>query len=1163
MKAAGRQASLLNPGTGHVPGVPGVLPFDVYGRLPEGVTLLEASAGTGKTFTIAALVARYVAEGTPLEQLLVVTFTRMATGELRDRVRSRLVATYVGLSHAREGHEVTDDLVRVLARGTKLEVAIKNARLATAIADFDAATIDTTHGFCLHVLMGLGVSGDVERDTKLVEDVNDLLEEVVDDLYVRRFWQGSDAPLFSKKVAMSVARAVVDNSSALVVPELRDDMTVPAMRRRLADAVRKELGRRKRISGMLTYDDLLTRLRDALADPERGPAACRRLSSRYRVVLVDEFQDTDPVQWEILDRAFGKSTLVLIGDPKQAIYAFRGADVYAYLNAAESAASHATLSTNWRSDKGLVDAYDALFADAQLGHSGIRYYPVHAPPESVEPRMKGAPHTAPLRVRILGRDKVELTNNGLARSPDAQRFIAGDLASDVAALLSSGAVLTERHDDGTRTDKVISPGHIAVLVRANRHANTVRDALHEAGVPAVVSGGVSVFETDPATEWMRLLSAIEQPTSRPLAATAALTSFVGWSAEHVASATDNDWEELHWRLAGWSAVLRVKGVAALLEQVSATGLPARVLCRPSGERFLTDALHVGRLLHAAAVEENLGPSAIIAWLRRRIAEAHDDRNDEERSLRLESDAEAVQVLTIHRSKGLEFPVVYCPYLWDGYEMKVNVPIPAYHDPDNGDRLTVDVGGATVGFARHTQLELDEQKGEDLRLLYVALTRARHQAVIWWASTTDSGKSSLGRLLFCRDEDGVVPAKGVKAPSEDRVRARFCELSEISGGAIGIEVADGPAFRTWRPVADDPPLLEAALFDRVFDDIWRRTSYSGITADVHDGHDAHDPRVGSEPDEQLVSDEPGTPVQILTVADEGENNLQPGGSQPDARRAKERLGAIALPLSAMPGGVEVGSFIHVVLEETDFAAPDIDAELREAVGSAMARRTIQTGDRDLLVAGLTAAIDTPLGAIVGGMRLRDVTRANRLDEMSFELPLSGGDRPSGAISMLDVAGVFRANLAAGDPLLSYADRLADPVLGRQVRGYLTGSIDLVFRTDGRRLFIVDYKTNRLAPPGVELSAWHYRSEALAAEMHRAHYPLQAILYTVALHRYLRWRVAGYEVERDLGGVLYLFIRGMSSPAFPCDGEQPCGVWSWCPPVPLVVGLSDLFDKGEGA
>jgi len=1126
--------------------------------------LLEASAGTGKTFTIETLVTRYVAEDVALDKLLVVTFTRMATGELRDRVRHRLVVTAAGLAQAIEGaNDGADPLVRLLAQGERADVELRHSRLASAIADFDAATIDTTHGFCLHMLMSLGVAGDVERDVKLVEDTSDLLEEVVDDLYVRRFWQGRDAPLFDLGTAMEVANAVAGNSAAFVLPKLTEETTRPAMRRRLAQAVTKEMDRRKRVSGILTYDDLLTRLRAALTDPARGPAACRRLSGRYEVVLVDEFQDTDPVQWEILDLAFRRSTLVLIGDPKQAIYSFRGADVYAYLAAAESASAKATLSTNWRSDQGLIDAYDALFSDAQLGHVGIAYHRVHAASENGGAGIVGAPSCAPLRVRLLDRRKVEMTNNGCARSPEAQRFIALDLAADITSVLSSGTTMSllssgttmsllssgtsmsllssgtsmpAGRDSSEAARRPVGPGDIAVLVRTNRQAGSVRDALHESGVPAVVAGGGSVFESVPATDWVRLLTAIDKPTSRRLAGAAALTKFVGWSADQVASAGDGDWEELHWRLAHWSAVLRERGVAALLERVSAAGLPARVLSLPSGERLLTDLIHIGRLLHSAAVELSLGPSALIAWLRRRIAEAGDDRNDEDRSLRLESDAEAVQVLTIHRSKGLEFPIVYCPFLWDGYERKVRVPV--FHDPDNHDVLTVDVGGESVGFSRHLQLHQIEQRGEDLRLMYVALTRARNQAVVWWAGSTDSGKSPLGRLLFYREIDGVVSSKGGRTPSDEQVRLRLVELSEASGGCIAVEEADGNRGAPLPKPDSTSVQLEAAVFDRVFDERWRRTSYSGITAD------AHEPRVGSEPDEELITDElPAASESIVSPA---------SGSL---------FESVPLQLGAMPGGVEIGSFVHGVLESTDFAAADLDEELGVAIDSAIARHPIEVGDRALLVGGLCTAIDSPLGDLVEGMSLRQVARADRLDEVTFELPLAGGEEPCGSFSMADVANVLRRNLAADDPVAAYADRLDDPTLGRSLHGYLTGSIDLVFRFAGRRLAIVDYKTNRLARPDEELNAWHYRPEALSAEMHRAHYPLQAILYTVALHRYMRWRDPDYDAEKDLVGVLYLFLRGMSSPMLPATNGEPCGVWSWRPPSALIEELSDVFDKGS--
>jgi exodeoxyribonuclease V beta subunit len=565
-------------------------PFDVCGTLPSGVTLLEASAGTGKTYTIAALAARYVADGLALDSLLIVTFTRMATGELRERVRERLVSAAEGLAAALAGipPDSDDDVLCLLAGGTTEEVEVRRERLAKAIANFDAATIETTHGFCMQVLSGLGTAGDVERDVTLIEDARDLLEEVVDDLYIRRFWARPDDLMFDRSEAITIGEEVLRHPTADIVPPLSDRRDARAIRRRLADAVAKEIERRKRLLQVLTYDDVLIRLRNTLADDARGRLACERLRFRYKVVLVDEFQDTDPVQWEIMERAFGEgeSTLVLIGDPKQAIYAFRGADVFAYLEAAAAASTKATLTTNWRSDRGLIEAYDALFADSQLGHEGIAYRTVQAVSANNEPRLIGAPAEAALRVRILRREDgfVTLTKKGFAASKPARELIAQDLAIDVVRLLSSGAEIARRRQDGAEIDRErVRPGHLAVLVRANQHATTVRDALHQAGVPAVIGGAGSVFGTEAAAEWLRLLDALERPTARDRAASAALTTFVGWEAAHVATADDGEWEDLHWSLHRWARVLRRRGVAALLENVTVTRqLPARVLSRPAG-----------------------------------------------------------------------------------------------------------------------------------------------------------------------------------------------------------------------------------------------------------------------------------------------------------------------------------------------------------------------------------------------------------------------------------------------------------------------------------------------------------------------------------------------------------------------------------------------------
>jgi exodeoxyribonuclease V beta subunit len=1122
-------------------------PFDVCATLPAGVTVLEASAGTGKTYTIAALTARYVAEGTPLERMLLVTFTRMATGELRDRVRERLNAVERGLTRElrqrgvealapRSGEQTPpppgDEVVRLLARGSTARVTERRDRLARALADFDAATIATTHGFCQEVLGGLGIAGDIAADTVFVEDLQDLLEEVVDDLYVRRF-HARDTPDFTRAQAMRIALMAVNNPAARIEPEAAPDESVAAMRVRLAHAVRDELEARKRATGVMTYDDLLTRLHDALSGPG-GEAVAKRLRERFEVVLVDEFQDTDPVQWEIMRRAFGEGTLVLIGDPKQAIYAFRGADVYAYVDAKASAGSHATLVVNRRSDQGLIDAYDALFAGARLGHEGIVYRTVRAADANQAPRFTGAPVVAPLRVRVARRDDpaVGRTRGGYARKQPAREQIAADLANDLVALLDSNAEVEIRDQDGAPLRReTVRPGHVAVLVRTHRNAARIRDALDGAGIPAVVSGAGSVFGSPAAGEWLRLIDAIERPASALRARSAALTCFLGWSAQRVALAREDEWEDVHRRLHEWGRVLRDRGVASLTERITLTeGLPGRVLCIADGERRMTDLRHIAQLLHAAATSEQLGTAALAAWLRRRIAEADRDTADEERSRRLESDAAAVQILTIHRSKGLEFPIVYLPYLWEDVPLARDPEPIFFHEPVLGDARTIDVGLDGPDWNRHVQQHHAEQRGEDLRLAYVALTRARHQAVVWWAGSFDSRHSALSRLLFARREGDDVPSTGRFTPTDDDATARLEELALEAPGAISVERAQPGVPRRWSSAPAPPADLDVAAFHRPIDWRWRRTSYSDITAA------AHEPLVASEPEEGVVADEP-----VLAAS--------------GASAALPRAAALA----AMPAGVRVGTFVHRLLQDADFAAADLEAELHAQVRAA-GRRATDAGDPAVVVAGVAAALRTPLGPLLSWRALSDIARSDRLDELAFELPLAGGDDPGGAGLDLEAVGALLAkHLPAGDPLAGYAARLGDPALRGGVRGYLTGSIDLVVR-DGERFAVVDYKTNWLAGPGEELTAWHHRPAALGAEMERYHYGLQALLYTVALHRYLRWRLDGYDPERHLSGVLYLFLRGMTGPDAPRVGDSVCGVFAWKPPAGLVAALSDALDRG---
>jgi exodeoxyribonuclease V beta subunit len=731
---------------------------------------------------------------------------------------------------------------------------------------------------------------------------------------------------------------------------------------------------------------------------------------------------------------------------------------------------------------------------------------------------------------------VESGAQGLLVTKDARQFIAQDLAAQVVELLRARPRLIRRDRDGTDAgEEELDPRDIAVLVRSNNDAFIVRDALHERGVPAVIGGAGSVFLSEPAGEWLRLLEALERPTAGDRASLAALTQFIGWSANEVAGASDRQWEDLHWDLHRWASVLRDKGVATLYETVcSERGVPARALARQDGYRFMTDLRHVAQLLHEAGVSEGVGATATANWLGRRISEADRAVESEDRTRRLESDSEAVQVITIHRSKGLEFPIVLCPYAWDGYVFPIDVPV--YHDPDNSNERTVDVGCSGPELKAHKQLEEAEEQGEKLRLLYVALTRARHQAVLWWASAWYTGNSPLSRLLFDRDADGNVQPKGAKRSRPDaEVEAAFDAL----GPQVSVERVSVPSVTHWQPDHREGSDLEAARFVRSLDVGWRRLSYSSITSQTHE-----QPAIGSEPEQPLIVDEdPALPVWSV--------NDQP----PD-----DELRTVTLGLGDMPGGTLVGTVLHGVLERLEFDADDLELEVRRALTEELAWRNVDLGDVAQVVAGLCRAIESPLGPDVGDVRLRDVPRANRMDELGFELPLIGGDRPTGDLLVSDIAGLLEEHLAPADPVAPYATVLREAALSRELRGYLNGSLDIVFRLDDGRYVLADYKTNKLGPPDEVLTAWHYRPEAVQAEMLHAHYPLQALLYSVALHRYLRWRQPGYTPERNLGGVLYLFLRGMSAELPVRIGDRPCGVWSWCPPPRLIEALSDLFARG---
>lgn len=1094
--------------------------FDLLGPLPaeRSTTVLEASAGTGKTFALAGLVTRYLADGAAsLEQMLLITFGRAASQELRERVRCQIVDAVRAFA---DPSTVGDNqLVAYLLDGTDEQRAARQQRLRDALAGFDAATIATTHQFCQLVLRSLGVAGDTAASVTLLDSLDDLVTEIVDDLYLAHFGQERDDPALHYSEALRLAREVVNNPSTQLRPRDPDPDSRAAVCLRFANDVLAELDTRKRRLGVLGYDDLLTRLADALAT-DNSPARLR-MHQRWPIVMVDEFQDTDPVQWQVIDRAFsGRSTVILIGDPKQAIYAFRGGDIVTYLRAAETAGRRKTLDTNWRSDSALVARLQVVLRGAQLGDPAIVVNDVDAHHRGH--RLAGAPHNDPFRLRVVARNT--LGRRGIQNLPidELREHIGADLAADIRALLAAGATF-----DG----KPLQARDIAVIVERHRDAHACFSALCAAGVPAVYTGNTDVFTSEAAEDWLCLLEAFDQPHRPGMVRAAAATMFFGETAQTLAAGGDALTDRIAKTLREWAGHARERGVAAIFEAAQLLGMRDRVLGWQGGERHMTDLAHVTQLLQDVAHREHYSLPALRDWLRRQ----RDERSGApERNRRLDSDAAAVQIMTVFVSKGLQYPIVYLPFAFNRNTQDSDVVL--FHDEDGARCLHVG-GRDSPDFKTVERLGRKEDASDDSRLTYVALTRAQTQVVAWWSPAYYEPNGGLSRLLRGRRPgDPVVPDRCEPAKvSDDDALARLREW-EAAGGPV-IEdavVAPAPAL----PPAPVPRNLDSRHFHRAIDTTWRRTSYSGLIRVAQAGG------VSSEPDVAGIDDEVGDiPLASLVAG-------------PD----------VPSPMADLPAGATFGSLVHAVLETADPFAADLAAELEAHIREHSGWWPVAVFPEEL-AAAMVPMHDTPLGPLAGGLTLRHIGLSDRLRELDFELPLAGGDRPAAGpeARLADLAPLLREHLPADDPLASYADRLADRALGDQsLRGYLTGSIDAVLRIPdgpGHRYVVVDYKTNRLGDPERPLTATDYDRPRMAEAMLHSDYPLQALLYCAVLHRFLRWRVGEYDPARHLGGVLYLFVRGMCGADTPVLDGHPCGVFSWRPPPALITALSDLLDARE--
>ena len=1199
--------------------------FELTGPLPAGGLAIEASAGTGKTFALAGLATRFVAEhDIRASELLIVTFTRAATTELRDRVRNRFADAARHLADPGTdacGDPLLDHLAGLPDR------AVARERLERAVTEFDAATVSTIHGFATQVLGAIGSTSAIDPDVPLVDDTVELTAQICADVLASASVSGEDADHLPKYGELQTAvMTVLERPGLALLPEPGPGVTaeMEVLRNLVEQAVAAVRAHRRRI-GTRSFTDILEILRDALGTAEGASAVIEALQSRYRVALIDEFQDTDPVQWDIFRSLFGSavpgavtqvseaqasgtqvsgtqatrapdvgtaSALVLVGDPKQAIYAFRGADINTYLEAVGNHAEVRSLDTNWRSDGAALTAVATLLDGTSFGHDDIGFVPVGPAPKNADRRLchrDGSPRPG-LVVRLACDESIGRTTRKEPVAPEVRSVIWNDLAHQITDLLTDGLVPTVDPEGATATRPVV-PSDVAVLVRSRKDGELIREVLTSRGIPAVVARGGSVLQSEAADHWRWLLEGLARPSDPVRARTFALSWFGGHDAAWVDAATDEDIAELQDDLHRWSEALTTRGIDELVRRVfRESAVIERVLAHPDGDRSVTDLDHLAELLRTQTGRSRPGVAALLAVLN---VDPEADPNAEFEgdlaSRRVASEADAVQIMTVWVAKGLEFPIACVPTMWTGPRSS---PI-VFHDPDVGRAYDLaggkgwpDKAGAKQRLAQYER----ERAGEELRLLYVALTRARHQTLVWWSPVSGSNKSPLARVLFARDEDGnldpeLFEAATVKRCPDDDLLDRLAPLVERSGGTLEV---------SWVPPVDelssewtgavsgttDAPLVVAELTD-VPPRVTRRWSFTGISAGAAEGPAAHGggPAAAATAPELDERDEPfeiaGDPLHgdpagpdpaavVASIDDTGEESR--GGPAGSFSLGYDH--PTVSPLAPLPAGAAFGTLVHSVYEHIDFAAPDLAAVVRDQLGRELSWRSMslapslpdatEDDGRSRLVDGVVASLLTPLGPLFDGRRLCDIAAPDRLPELGFELHLPRGGRlPTDR----DIGALLLAHLPIDDPFRPWATEVAAGVFDVALAGHLNGEIDAVLRVTSPdrpdRYVVVDYKTNRLHQRDTPPLPGDYGPGPMVAQMAHHHYPLQALLYSVALHRYLRWRVPAYDPALHLGGAAYLFVRGMSGPGNDGLPDAPHGVCSWAIPPAAVVALSDLL------
>ncbi|PAU37628.1 exodeoxyribonuclease V subunit beta [Vibrio coralliilyticus] len=1172
----------------------------------HGARLIEASAGTGKTFTIAGLYLRLLLghgsaeskhqQPLTVDQILVVTFTEAATAELRDRIRARIHDARLAFSRGQSGDPVIQPLLEAIDDHSQAaEILLQAER------QMDEAAVYTIHGFCQRMLTQNAFESGSRFNNEFITDESHLKVQVVADYWrrnfyplplnlageVRRIWgapaellkkispyltgaplqlsvpamQGSMADLHSQNLQQidelkSIWREGQQDYLALIsdsdvnkrsytkkslpawletvdawaasettgydYPDKLEKFAQNILQEKtpkgqapshpafvaieqflaqpisleaplLAHAIeqcREMLAKAKQQKQWLSFDDLLTQLSAAI-DEDDSELLTQRIRSLYPVAMIDEFQDTDPLQYSIFSRIYlehPQCGLFMIGDPKQAIYGFRGADIFTYIKARNQVSSHFTLGTNWRSSSDMVAAVNQVFETP----SSPFVYDDDIPFLSV----KSSPNADKRQWMIDGQRQPAMTywlqeadEKPLAKG-EYHQAMAQACADEIRRILSAAQSERAFFDDG-KSQHVIQAGDIAVLVRTGSEGRMIKQALAEQGIASVyLSNRDSVFVSQVAEDLQRLLQAVLTPENdRALRASLASELFaLDAGTLDKLNNDENEWENAINEFKEYRRLWSQRGVLPMLRSVmSKRHIAERLLEEDNGERSLTDFMHIGELLQQASQELD-SDHGLLRWLAQAISDARNGLGgSEEQIQRLESERNLVQIVTIHKSKGLEYDLVFLPFVFSYREASEA----KYYDSAS-DKTILDITKQDASLQQADK----ERLAEDLRLIYVALTRAVYGCFVGAAplrngrstkEPTGVHHSAMGYLLQNGEPGGIADLTAALQQHAQRLSCvRLADLPESVNEKFVAREAEKQA-------------LHANELQNEIDRNWRITSYSGL---VKQGASHH-------------FDDAVTDILLLDV------------DSSDEQQEEEQLEP-EKSIFTFPKGARPGTFLHTLFEEVEFTESATSDSNSEIIVNLMESEQLDPAWLPILQQLVDTVLATPLDG--KQLKLNQKQPAQRLVEMEFLLP----------IEILTAPALNRV-IQRHDPLSAKAGDLGF----HSTQGMLKGFIDLVFEHQGK-YYVLDWKSNYL---GENVADYH--GEALKAAMADHRYDLQYQIYALALHRFLRSRVPNYDYQTHFGGVYYLFLRGM-------DGASEHGIFSARPTLEFLEDMDSLID-----